>query len=246
MSALLAAVIHPPLWIEMPAVIAGALAGALFAQKRGLDIIGILALAVISGLGGGMLRDVFLARVPLALEEPRYLGAAVGAAALAAFFAQAMNRFRLALVAIDAVSLGLFTVIGAQSGLLADLPWLSAIFLGTITGVGGGLLRDLFTGELPPEIFRRGQPYASASFLAATLYVGLVQGLDAPRGVAQLAAVALVCAIRAVAIWRGWQSPQPYDLTPSFLRPPRPLEESTPLPADQDGEAVADPDEEGR
>jgi len=217
---LAASVIHPPLWIEMPAVIAGALAGGLFAQRRGMDIIGILGLAVINGIGGGMLRDIMLAREPLALQEPRYLAAVVVAAGVAAFFAHAVRRVRFAMVAIDTISLGLFTVIGAQSAILADLPVPSAIFLGMITGIGGGLLRDLFSGELPPESFRRGPPYASASLLAATLYVGLVQGLDTPKGVAQVAAVLLVCVIRAVAIWRGWQSPRALDITPEFLRPP--------------------------
>jgi uncharacterized membrane protein YeiH len=65
----IAAVLDPPLWIELPAVIVGALAGALFAQRRGLDVIGILALALVSGLGGGMIRDILLARVPLALRD---------------------------------------------------------------------------------------------------------------------------------------------------------------------------------
>ncbi len=77
-QAMNAAVVNPPVWIELPAIIAGALAGALFAQKRGLDVIGILALAIVSGLGGGMLRDVLLARIPLRSEEPRYLVAVAG------------------------------------------------------------------------------------------------------------------------------------------------------------------------
>ena len=222
-ASMVAAVVHPPMWIEMPAVIAGALAGALFAQRRKLDIIGILALAVINGLGGGMLRDVLLARIPLALQEPRYLAAVFAAAAVAAFFAQAVSRVRFALSAIDAVSLGLFTVIGAQSALLADLPLLSAMFLGTITGIGGGLLRDVFSGDLPPESFRRGAPYATAAFLAAGFYLGLVEGLGAPKGIAQIAAVALVCLIRGIATWRGWRSPRARDLTPRFLRSPRPV-----------------------
>ena len=70
----------------------------------------------------------------------------------------------------------------------------------------------MFAGDLPPEAFRRGPPYASAAFLGATLYVSLVQGLHVPRGVAQISAVVLVCAIRWVAIWRGWLSPGPCDL----------------------------------
>ena len=219
---LAAAVLNPPLWIELPAVVAGALAGALFAQRRGLDAVGILALAMVNGLGGGMLRDVLLARVPVALEEPRYLGAVVVAALVGAFFAEAVNRLRHSIVAVDAVALGLFSVIGAQSALNADLPLASAVALGTITGIGGGLLRDILVGDVPPRTLRRGAPYASASLLGSGLYVGLVVGLDVRRFPAQLATVALVCLIRGLSVWRGWETPGTADFTPLFLRRPRP------------------------
>jgi Glycine transporter len=134
---MIAAGLDPPLWIELPAVIAGAMAGALFAQKRGLDVIGILALALVSGLGGGIIRDVLLARVPLALRDAWYLWSVAGAALIGAFFAQAANRLHVALLVVDAVALGLFSAIGAQGGLRTDLPIPSAILLGTITGSGG-------------------------------------------------------------------------------------------------------------
>lgn len=220
-QAMNADVVNPPVWIELPAVIAGALAGALFAQKRGLDVIGILALAIVSGLGGGMLRDVLLSRIPLALKEPRYLVAVAAAAVLGAFFAQAANRMKLLMQLVDAVALGLFSVIGAQSAILADLPVPSAIMLGTITGIGGGLLRDVLVGDVPPKTLRRGAPYASAAFLGASLYLGLTLGLDVSRVIGQIAAVILVCLVRGVALWRGWEAPAPRDITPTFLRADR-------------------------
>jgi uncharacterized membrane protein YeiH len=216
---MIATALDLPLWIELPAVIAGALAGALFAQKRGLDAIGILALALVSGLGGGMIRDILLARVPLALRDAWYLWSVTGAALIGGFFAEVANRLHVALVVIDAIALGLFSVIGAQGGLTADLPIPSAILLGTITGVGGSVLRDVLVGEVPPRMLQRGPPYASAAFLGAALYVGLVAGLDVRRFVAQILAVVLILAIRGIASWRGWESPEPRDLTPAILRP---------------------------
>jgi uncharacterized membrane protein YeiH len=90
------AVLEPPLWIELPAVVAGALAGALFAQKRGLDVIGILALALVAGLGGGIMRDFSLARIPLALRDSWYLWTVAGAALIGAFFAQPSTGATLA------------------------------------------------------------------------------------------------------------------------------------------------------
>jgi uncharacterized membrane protein YeiH len=215
------AVLQPPLWIELPAVIAGALAGALFGQKRGLDVIGILALALVSGLGGGILRDVLLSRIPLALQDPWYLWVVAAAALLGAFFAQVVNRLRFGLLLVDAVSLALFSVIGAQGGLSAGLPIPAAILLGTITGVGGSVLRDVLVGEAPPRMLRRGPPYAPAAFLGAALYVGLVAGLDVRKVVAQLLAVVLILLVRGVAQWRGWESLEPRDLTPSVLRDKR-------------------------
>jgi uncharacterized membrane protein YeiH len=211
-------VLEPPLWIELPAVVAGALAGALFAQKRGLDVIGVLTLALVSGLGGGILRDVLLARIPLALRESWYLLTVAGAALVGAFFAEAANRMRLALLVIDAVSLGLFTVVGVQGGLGAGLPVPTAILLGIITGVGGSVLRDILVGETPPRMLRRGPPYATAAALGAAAYVGLEVGLDVRRFVAQVAAVIVVCLVRGVATWRRWGSPEPRDLTPRILR----------------------------
>lgn len=218
---MIGAVLQPPLWIELPAVIAGALAGALFGQRRGLDVIGILALALVSGLGGGILRDVLLSRVPLALQDPWYLWVVAAAALLGAFFAQVVNRLRFGLLLVDAVSLALFSVIGAQGGLSAGLPIPAAILLGTITGVGGSVLRDVLVGETPPRMLRRGPPYASAAFLGAALYVGLVAGLDVRKVVAQLLAVVLILLVRGVAQWRGWESLEPRDLTPSVLRDKR-------------------------
>jgi uncharacterized membrane protein YeiH len=215
---MIATVVRLPVWIELPAVIAGALAGALFAQKRGLDLIGILALGLVTGLGGGILRDVLLGRVPLALRDPWYLWSVAGAALIGAFFAQAVNRMKLALNLIDAVSLGLFSVIGAQGGLTARLPIPSATLLGTMTGIGGSVLRDVLVGETPPRMLRRGPPYASAAILGAALYVGLVAGLDANKFVAEMAAVLVVLLIRAIATWRGWESPGPRDITPPRLR----------------------------
>jgi uncharacterized membrane protein YeiH len=212
------AVLRPPLWIELPAVVAGALAGALFAQKRRLDVIGILALALVTGLGGGILRDVLLARVPLALRESWNLVTVAGAALVGAFFAEAANRMKLGLLVVDALSLGLFTVVGVQGGLTAELPVPTAILLGIITGVGGSVLRDVLVGETPPRMLRRGPPYATAAALGAVVYVGLVEGLDVRRPIAQISAVIVVCLVRGVATWRNWGTPEPPDLTPDVLR----------------------------
>lgn len=212
-------IINPPLWIELSAVVVGALTGALFAARRGLDLVGIVAIAIVAGLGGGMIRDVLLSTVPAALEDPAYLVAVVAAAAVGAFFASAVQRIRWPLVGLESLSLGLFAVIGTQKTLSAGLPIAAAVLLGVITGIGGSLLRDLFTGEVPPEAFQRGAPFASAAALASAVYVFMVRGLREPKLTAEITAIALVFLVRSLAIWRGWTSPAAMDLTPRRLRP---------------------------
>lgn len=212
-------VVNPPLWIELSAIVAGALSGAVFAARRGLDLIGVLAIALVVGLGGGMIRDILLASVPAALTDPAYLAAVVGAAVVGAFFASAVRLLRWPMIGIDSLSLGLFAVIGTQKALSSGLPPASAVMLGVITGIGGSLLRDLFTGVTPPGAFQRGSPYASVAALAAVVYVVLVRVFDVQKLAAEIVAIGIVLLVRSVAIWRGWTTPGPVDLTPGPLKP---------------------------
>lgn len=211
-------VVNPPLWIELSAIVAGALSGAVFAARRGLDLVGVLAIALVVGLGGGMIRDILLASVPAALTDPAYLVAVIGAAVVGAFFASAVSILRWPMIGVDSLSLGLFAVIGTQKALSSGLPPASAILLGVITGIGGSLLRDLFIGVTPPEAFQRGSPYASVAALAALVYVVLVRELSVAKLTAEIVAIAVVLLVRSAAIWRGWTTPGPVDLTPGALK----------------------------
>jgi uncharacterized membrane protein YeiH len=212
-------IINPPLWIELSAVVVGAIAGALFATRRGLDLVGVLAIAIVAGLGGGMIRDILLSTVPAALTDPAYLVAVVIAAVFGAFFASAIHWLRWPMNGLESLSLGLFAVIGTQKALSAGLPVAAAIMLGVITGIGGGLLRDLFTGQIPPEAFQRSSPFASVAALASAGYVFLVRVLDVQKLTAEIAVIVLVVMLRSLAIWRGWTTPAAPDITPRKLRP---------------------------
>lgn len=210
--------LSPPLWIELTAIVAGALAGAVFGASRGLDAVGIAALAVLGGLGGGVLRDVLLGTIPLALTTPSYLYTAAAAALIGMFFGSLVDRLKLVLAIVDTIALGLFTLIGASRAELFRLPTVSAIMLGVITGVGGGLLLDVIVGDVPPKALRRGAPYATAALVGATTYVGLTNATELPENAISIAAFLLVCAIRAVGLWRGWVTPGAVDLTPAEIR----------------------------
>jgi uncharacterized membrane protein YeiH len=210
-----------PVYLEVSAAFAGALAGALVGVDREFDLIGVTALAVFAGLGGGIIRDVLLQKYGIyALQNPRVLIAALVAALLGFFFFTAARRARPLLFLIDALSLGMFCVLGSDKALLAGLTFIPAILLGTITSVGGGVIRDVLTNQTP-QVLRPGGFYATASVTGATLYVLMVGWLGIVKPVAMVFTVVVVVSLRLLSEWLGWQSPTPTDLGPTFAAMPR-------------------------
>ena len=210
-----------PAYLEVSATFAGALAGALVGVDREFDLVGVTALAVFAGLGGGMIRDVLLQKYGIyALQNPRVLIAALIAALLGFFFFTAARRARPLLFLIDALSLGMFCVLGSDKALLAGLTFIPAILLGTITSVGGGVIRDVLTDQTP-QVLRPGGFYATASVAGATMYVAMVGWLNIVKPLAMVMTVLVVLSLRLLSVWLGWQSPTPRDLTPTFAAMPR-------------------------
>jgi len=210
-----------PIALEVSATFSGALAGALVGVERKFDVVGITTLAIVAGLGGGIIRDVLLQKYGIyALQYPRVLIAALLAAMVVFFFAGAATRVRPALFLFDALALGLFCVTGSDKALLAGFTFIPAILLGTITSVGGGMLRDVLSGEVP-AVLRPGGFYAVASVTGATVYVGLVGWLNFVKPVAMVIVVVVVVALRVLSERLGWSSPLPVDLTPRVASMPR-------------------------
>ena len=173
----------PPAF-EITATFAGALAGALVGVRLRFDLVGVLTLAVISGLGGGIIRDVLLNTEVYALQNPRLLIAAIAAALVVFFFFSLADRLMWSLFLIDAISLGIFAAIGSDKALLAGLALIPALLLGTVTAVGGGLLRDVLTNDVP-QVLRPGGFYASVAVAGCATY--LAPGQLAQRGQAACA-----------------------------------------------------------
>src|SRR4051794_25075929 len=131
------------------------LSGGFAAARAHLDILGVVVLAAVVGLAGGVIRDLLIGIPPATFRDWRYLAAA-GAAGLVCFFASSvLQRFERGVMVFDAVGLGLFAVTGATKGLQFGLGPVQAILLGTITGVGGGMLRDMLLGQIP-TVLREG------------------------------------------------------------------------------------------
>jgi uncharacterized membrane protein YeiH len=210
--------ISPPLWMELTAIVAGALAGAVFAASRDLDVVGIAAISVVGGLGGGILRDLLLGTIPLALVNPVYLYTAAAAAGFGMMFRVVVDRLQLLLAIISTISLGLFTVVGSSRAFLFDLPAVSAVMVGVVTAIGGGLLIDVLVGDVPPKAFRRGAPFATAALAGSVVFIALAGWTDWPDVVIAAGSVGLVCLIRGIGVWRGWVTPGAVDITPATVR----------------------------
>lgn len=224
----------PAAW-ELLAVFAGGLSGGLAAVRRRLDLVGIITLAIVSGMGGGIIRDLLLQRYGIAaFHDNRYLLVSLVAATTVFFFSGAVHRLKKPMSYVDAVSLGLFVVVGADKALRADMSILPAIMLGVITATGGSVLRDLLSGEIP-AILQPGALYSTAAMAGSTFFVLATMWLGVVKDFAALAAIVLAVALRFLALWRGWQSPVARDYTEHVTGLPKRVWERlvVPVPTDE-------------
>ena len=185
-------------WVGMAAVAVTAVTAVLETEDKGMDLVGAVIVGLAAGLGGGTLRDLLLTRPVFWLGDPAYL--VCGLVAVAATFVVA-RRVRLpagVFVIPDAVGLALFTVVGARVALAADVPWLAASLLGVVTGVFGGVLRDVLVNEVP-LVMRPGTLYATASWCGALVFIGLT-ALGGGEAVAMAAGGLVVFGMRLAAI----------------------------------------------
>jgi uncharacterized membrane protein YeiH len=201
-----------PAAVDLAAIVIGALTGGLLAAREGFAVSGVLLLAVSGGLGGGLIRDVLLAGgPPVALTNRAYLPTVAIAAAVTFFFSGWLSRLTGLLVVLDAATLGLFTVIGAQKAQAVGLPSASVVFIGTQTAVGGAVIRDVLLAQRA-DIVQPGPYNAVAALIGAAALTVLAGPLGlAPLPVAALVIV-LVAGLRVLSVWRGWEAPVAVDL----------------------------------
>ena len=185
-----------------------AISGALVGVRKSLDVFGVLVLAGTTGLGGGFLRDVLIgATPPAALEDWRYLMAPVVAGLVTFAFHPAFHRMEPLVNVFDAFGLALFCVTGALKALEYDLPPLSAALMGMVTGIGGGMARDVLAGRVP-AVFG-GDLYATPALAGSAIVVVGVEYLDLGTVVVTLLGGGVCLVWRLLAIWRRWQAPMP-------------------------------------
>ena len=202
-----------PLWADLVAVGIGSLQGALFAagfRDRRLDLLGIAIIGIATGFGGGILRDLLLARIPLALESNWYLPVATAAALLGLLLERLFRRLGGFLTVLDALTIGLFGAIGATAALEHGLPEVPAVFVGVLAAVGGSILRDLLL-NVPIALMHVGSLYAVAA-IAGTVVLIVLRAVGVPILVAAIVCVVVTFVVRTLAVLLHWSLPEQQSL----------------------------------
>lgn len=199
--------------LDLLAILVFGISGGLTAVRMRLDIVGVVVLAMVTGLGGGWIRDVLIGAVPPpGLADWRYLVTPLAAGVATFFLHPKLGRMERTINVFDAFGLGLFSVAGALTAAEHGLGPLPATALGLATGVGGGVMRDVLVGRVP-AILRKGELYAvPATTGAAIAATGHYFGAPTVPIVVVGATVTIVW--RLLAIWRGWTAPEPPALAP--------------------------------
>jgi uncharacterized membrane protein YeiH len=196
-------------------VVVFAITGSLVASRKQMDLVGFVLLGIVTGIGGGTVRDVLLDAPVFWTRDPAYLIACVLVSALVFFTANIpQSRYRI-LLWLDAIGLALFAVTGAEKAWHAGAAGIVTVTMGVITATFGGIIRDILGGESPVILSR--EIYASAALAGAVVFTSAT-ALGAPRELALGTGFAVALFIRAAALQRGWSLPRyrprpgvPYD-----------------------------------
>ena len=182
-----------------------AISGVIAAVERKFDLVGAFIIGFVTALGGGTTRDLLMGSTPVTwMREPHYLLVIVAAMALCYLFFPQLSKVRKSIFIFDSIGLGLFSILGLQKALIAELSVPVALILGIVSAVFGGVIRDVLTNQVP-LIFRK-EIYALASLAGALLYwLGTLLNLSSALNA--LISISLVVLIRSLAVSRGWESP---------------------------------------
>lgn len=192
--------------IDLIGVAVFAVSGALAAGRKRLDLLGVVVVATVTAIGGGTTRDLLLDRHPVFwVADPSYLALIAVAALSTVVYVRWRRPPEKALALADAFGLAFFVISGAGIAAELDLPGISVVVMGVLTGVAGGVIRDILTTEIP-MILRQGELYATAAITGAAVFLVLMR-LDAPAPVPALVGMAVIVALRLAAIVWGLRLP---------------------------------------
>jgi len=198
-------VVSVPTVLDLLGVAVFAVSGALAAVRSRLDVFGVVVLAGVTAIGGGVVRDVLLGITPpTTLRQWPYLIVPAVVGIVVWRFHPAVARLRRAMLLADALGLALFATTGTAVALAAGAPGVTAGLVGVTTGVGGGVLRDVLLREVP--LVLRAEVYAVAASLGAVVVVA-GDSLDLPATPVLIAGALAVAVVRILALWRRWNVP---------------------------------------
>lgn len=192
-------------YFDLAGVAVFAVSGTLAAGRKGLDFFGVIIIAVVTAIGGGTLRDLLLDRHPIFwIADTNYLWVITSAALLTLVSVRRRRPPLNILLVADALGLAVFTIIGAQIAEAAGVSPGIVVVMGTMTGVAGGVIRDVLSDEIP--LILRRDIYATAALAGAAVYLA-TQSLGAPPHVAAVLGMATVAGLRLLAIFKGLRLP---------------------------------------
>ena len=211
-----------PAWLELAAVVVGSFSGSLVAIERELDLTGCIALSLICGLGGGLIRDVIMQEgdVYMLSSTPAIL-LCIAAGAIVFHFPTLLKRMPDAIEWADIISVGLFCAAGVNKALMYGLGGVPATLMGIITGVGGGMLRDVFLGDVPRIFQATTNYYAICAAGGSLAYLVLYRYAHVMNPWVAIVCTIVTVALRRASLHFGLVSSPSHDYTDEVLAPVR-------------------------
>lgn len=215
---MLESVLPIPFWLELAGALSGGLAGGIAAARARYDVFGTAVIAIVTGLGGGIMRDILLQDYGIyAFQHPALILACAAAGVAVFYFHKLADAFDWLMDFLDNLSVGLWAVVSVGKGLSAGVGIIPSIILGTITAVGGGVLRDVLMAK-PPTTFQAGTLYGMASLFGSTAYALMKQN-DVLGDYAAITCVLLVLALRYASLFFGWSTKPAQDYSDKVIEP---------------------------
>lgn len=184
--------------IDILGTVAFAISGVLVAMEKKLDLFGVFIIAFVTAVGGGTLRDLLIGNAPVGwMKEPIYLSIILVTVIVAILFVNQLKHVRKSLFLFDTIGIGLYTMVGIEKGIGAELLPVMCVALGTITASFGGVIRDILCNEIP-VIFRK-EVYATVCILGGTFYFILIQ-FPIDSTIAYTAAILSIILMRLLAV----------------------------------------------
>lgn len=223
---MLEVVLTIPFWFELAATITGAISGSMSASRARMDLFGTVVIATILGLFGGVMRDVLLQDYGIyAFQKPELIVSCAITALVVFYFGQLITFLDKVIDIIDGISVGLWAVVSVGKALSAGLSIVPAVIMGTITAVGGGIIRDIIMNK-PVSAFQPGSPYGSAAMIGSIAFA-LMKTYHIFDGFSAILCVIIIVAIRFSAVAFGWRTKPSRDLSEpmadAILKPVRAL-----------------------